>query len=114
MSISSIAIKAYSDALKSNDVFKKEQQGGGDGTPFASFIEQPTKSLGTTITDSLGKVQGLETQKTAMIESFVSGQEHNVHELMITMQKAGLAVGMTAAVRGKVLETYKQLMQMQI
>lgn len=37
----------------------------------------------------------------------------NVHELMITMQKSSLAMKMTSAVRGKVLEAYKELSKMQ-
>ena len=111
MAINNIAMKAYSEAVKNNaDLIKS----GGSLKKGNSLIETPTKSFAATVADSLNQVQGLETQKKAMIESFVAGREHNVHELMITMQKAGLAVGMTAAVRGKVLETYKQLMQMQI
>ena len=110
MAIQNIAMKAYTDALKDN--MSTNTKSGGAG--FGSMIEKPTKSFASTISESLNTVQGLEDKKVAMIESFVSGQEHNVHELMINMQKASLAVGMTAAVRGKVLETYKQLMQMQI
>ena len=48
-----------------------------------------------------------------MIQSFASGETQNVHELMITMQKAGLAVNLTAAVRNKVLEAYRELSKLQ-
>ena len=44
---------------------------------------------------------------------FASGRNQNVHELMITMQKSSLAMKLTTAVRGKVLEAYKELSKMQ-
>ena len=55
----------------------------------------------------------MQSQKSAMIQSFASGETQNVHELMITMQKAGLAVNLTAAVRNKVLEAYRELSKLQ-
>ena len=48
-----------------------------------------------------------------MIDAFASGQTQNVHELMISMQKAGLAMNMTTAVRTKVMEAYKELTRIQ-
>jgi flagellar hook-basal body complex protein FliE len=47
-----------------------------------------------------------------MIEEFASGKRQNVHELMITMQKAGMAMSMTSAVRAKVMSAYQELMKM--
>ncbi len=48
-----------------------------------------------------------------MITSFASGETQNVHELMISMQKASLAVNLTSAVRNKVLEAYRELSKLQ-
>ncbi len=48
-----------------------------------------------------------------MIAYFASGEQQNVHELKISLQKAGLAMNMTTAVRNKALEAYKELARMQ-
>ena len=71
------------------------------------------KSFGQTLTDSLTEVNSLQKQKNAMITSFASGETQNVHELMISMQKASVAVSMTSAVRNKVLEAYKEMSKIQ-
>jgi flagellar hook-basal body complex protein FliE len=55
----------------------------------------------------------METEKKTSIQAFASGEEQNVHELMITLQKAGLAMSMTSAVRNKVMEAYKEVMHLQ-
>jgi len=55
----------------------------------------------------------MQGEKSKMITSFASGETQNVHELMITLQKAGLAVSMTSAVRNKVMEAYRELSRIQ-
>ena len=108
MSIQSVGLKAYNQALEN---FQRAQRASKASalTPAA----QPTNSFAQTLNSSLGKVNNLQTERTAMIESFASGENQNVHELMISLQKAGLAMNMTAAVRNKVLEAYKELSRLQ-
>lgn len=102
-------MNAYSAALRNfaraERGFKAEESGIPKKTAVSSFSE--------TLQDSLAKVNDLQTQKDAMIQSFASGENQNVHELMISLQKAGLAMNITAAVRNKVLETYKELSRLQ-
>ena len=70
-------------------------------------------SFSDTLHDSLNAVNDLQTKKSQMITSFASGETQNVHELMISMQKASLAVNLTSAVRNKVLEAYRELSKLQ-
>ncbi len=54
----------------------------------------------------------MQEEKESMIKAFAAGEKQNVHELMITLQKAGIAMQMTTAVRNKVLEAYKEIMHL--
>ncbi|MCR5720474.1 MAG: flagellar hook-basal body complex protein FliE [Lachnospiraceae bacterium] len=45
---------------------------------------------------------------------FALGETQNTHDLMIALQKASTALQYTVAVRDKLLESYKEIMQMQI
>lgn len=72
-----------------------------------------TNNFAETLTDSLNRVNELQTEKANAIDAFASGRNQNVHELMITMQKSSMAMKLTTAVRGKVLEAYKELTKMQ-
>ena len=112
MSIQSVGLKAYSSALSNFTKVDKAIKatapkgtaaiGGAGASPFAD-----------TLKNSIGKVNELQQEKKAMITSFASGEQQNVHELMISLQKAGLAMNMTAAVRNKVMEAYKELTRIQ-
>ena len=45
---------------------------------------------------------------------FALGETENAHDLTIALQKASAALQYTVAVRDKLLDAYKELMQMQI
>lgn len=106
MAISPVAISAYKNALAS---------AGRIDTKVADSLANPAKpgqSFMDTLQNSIKSVNDMETKKADMIQSFVSGETNNVHELMIHLQKTSLAMSMTTAVRGKVMETYKELVKM--
>lgn len=88
----------------------------------ADFIRYPDQqhvpvtqqnSFTNTVTGSLNRVNELQNAKDQAIDDFASGRTQNVHELMITMQKSSMAMKLTSAVRGKVLEAYKEISKMQ-
>ena len=107
MIVKSVAMRAYQDALK--------MQQTAQGKVDANFKTKsaPATSFVQTLKGSLEKVNDMQQQKASMVESFAAGKETNVHELMITLQKAGLAMSMTSAVRGKILQSYQELTKMQ-
>ena len=101
------ALKAYQSALQK--VRQADEQIKGQG--LASQEEQ-NSGFADIIKDSVAKVNNMELNKEEMIKSFASGETQNVHELMIGLQKASLAMSMTSAVRNKVMQAYKEVMQM--
>ena len=108
MSIQSLGLKAYTSAL--NNFAKAEKAAkAGSMTPEVKTGDSFSSMLGS----SLEKVNNLQQEKNTMIQAFASGETQNVHELMITLQKAGLAMNMTTAVRNKVIEAYRELTRMQ-
>lgn len=110
MSIQGVGLKAYSNALAD---FAKAQKTFQDKAGAVPSQKPAENSFADTLNSSLREVNDLQGTKSSMIQSFASGETQNVHELMITLQKAGLAVNMTSAVRNKVLEAYKELSRIQ-
>lgn len=91
----------------------------GAQADFISYADRqytpvtPNNSFSNTVKSSLNRVNALQDAKRQAVEDFASGRSQNVHELMITMQKSSLAMKMTTAVRGKVLEAYKEISKIQ-
>ena len=107
MAIPSLALAAYQNALS--------QSGAIEAKVSRSLAKPaaPAEGFGQTLTDSIKRVNDMQMQKNDMIESFASGKTENVHELMINLQKASTTMQMTTAVRGKVLEAYRELVKIQ-
>ena len=108
MSIQSVGLRAYTNALQNFSKAEKKVQDVGIGKPNAQGND-----FGEVLKGSLEKVNYLQSERSSLVTSFASGENQNVHELMIAIQKAGVAMNMTAAVRNKVIEAYKELSRMQ-
>lgn len=77
-----------------------------EGNLFDSFLNTAIDNLKTT-NSYLSDAENEEIK-------FALGETENTHDLIIALQKASTALQYTVAVRDKVLEAYRELMQMQI
>ena len=109
--IAATGLQAYNNALA--DFAKARNQVQKSASDIAGAKPAAVPGFADTLRDSLTTVNDMQSQKSAMIQSFASGETQNVHELMITMQKSSMAMKLTSAVRGKVLEAYKEISRMQ-
>ena len=107
MAIPSLALAAYQNAMSQSGAIQSKVS-RSLAKPAA-----PAEGFGQMLTDSVKRVNDMQNGKDAMVESFASGQTQNVHELMINLQKASSAMQMTTAVRGKVIEAYRELVKIQ-
>ncbi len=107
MPVTSTALNAYKAAM---DQARKIETKVDNSLATPGPVRQ---TFSQTLNNSLKSVNDLQSQKATMIDQFASGEKQNVHELMISLQKASLAMEMTTAVRNKALEGYKELVKMQ-
>ncbi|MDR0466683.1 MAG: flagellar hook-basal body complex protein FliE [Deltaproteobacteria bacterium] len=110
MSTQAVGLKAYNNALQG---FVQKDRAVRRAAQIPPRAEQVERSFADTFQQSLRTVNDLQSAKASAVESFASGETQNVHELMISLQKAGLAMNLTSAVRNKVMEAYRELSRMQ-
>lgn len=77
-----------------------------EGTMFDAFLNSAIDNLKTT-NSYLSDAENEEIK-------FALGETENTHDLTIALQKASTALQYTVAIRDKVMEAYRSLMQMQI
>lgn len=82
--------------------------------PIGESPESGKGSFADMIADAVNSVD--EAQKTAdqNVQDVVTGKSDNIHEVMISMQKAQLSFQMMTEMRNKVVQTYQELSRMQI
>ncbi|MBR4085037.1 MAG: flagellar hook-basal body complex protein FliE [Lachnospiraceae bacterium] len=83
-----------------------EETKKADGTVFEAFLNTAIDNINTTNT-YLSNAENEEIR-------FALGETENTHDLTIALQKASTALQYTVAVRDKLLEAYKEIMNMQI
>ena len=76
---------------------------------------QPGASgFGSALQDAVNKVDDAQKTADGQIEAFVAGEQENLHEVMIAMNEAKLSFQLMTEVRNRMLETYQELMRMQV
>ena len=78
----------------------------GNNDDFAGILNVAMENIKTT--------NAYISEKENMELKFALGETDNTHDLLIAQQKASTALQYTVALRDKFLESYKELMNMQI
>lgn len=66
------------------------------------------------LSDALTKVNGIQQSADTAIKKFSTGEVEDIHEVMIKVEEANLALKLTIQIRNKILESYREIMRMQV
>lgn len=103
MNVGAIASPALQEIQKD----LAELRGGGAAGPseggFASFLQK-----------SMGDVNELLAQADKKSVELASGKSENLHDAMISFEKAETALKLMVQARNKAIEAYHEIMRMQV
>ncbi len=71
-------------------------------------------TFGEFLANSIGEVNSLQHKANESIQRLVTGENKNLHETMLTVEKAEIAFKTMNQVRQKVLDAYREVMKMQV
>ena len=70
--------------------------------------------FGNLLNQFVNEVNDKQLASTQAVNDLLAGKEIPLHQVMITMQEAGVAFQLMVEVRNKLLDGYQELMRMQI
>jgi flagellar hook-basal body complex protein FliE len=70
--------------------------------------------FGETLQNAIREVDHLQTRRDEKVEAMVRGERIEVHEIMTAAEEAQLAFDLMIQVRNKLLESYQEVMRMQV
>lgn len=82
--------------------------------PDTNPIAKAGSGFSDIIQSTISEVAKAEQQADKSIEDLQSGQSKNLHEVMISVEKADISVKMLVQFRNKALQAYEEIMRMQI
>lgn len=94
------------------------ESGSGISTAFpaAGNVPRtaPAEGAGKFFSELVSKVNELQNRSDAAIQGLASGENKNLHEVMISMEKASISFLFMSQVRNKAIEAYQEVMRMQL
>jgi flagellar hook-basal body complex protein FliE len=89
--------------------------GLGIGKAFAPAAPKaPIEGAGKFFTELVTKVNDLQSQSDKAIQGLATGENKNLHEVMISMEKASISFQFMSSVRNKAIDAYHEVMRMQV
>jgi len=73
-----------------------------------------TGGVGQLATDLISDVTAKQAQAADSVNALVSGKNVSLHQTMIAMEEASISFQLMVEVRNKLLESYQELMRMQV
>lgn len=82
--------------------------------PSWTHPDEADKGFADTLKGAIEEVDASQKRADEQVEAFVAGEQENLHEVTIAMNEARLHFQLMTEVRNKTLETYQELMRMQV
>jgi flagellar hook-basal body complex protein FliE len=82
--------------------------------PDGMRLAQPTESFGNMLEGLVTSVSGKQAEANALTKQVLLGENDQLHQSVIAMQEASVAFGLMVEVRNKLVESYQELMRMQV
>ena len=98
-------VDAVSSVTEATDILNRKSK-KTDGTLFDAFLNSSIDNIKTK-NSYLSEMENEEIR-------FALGETENSHDLTIALQKASSALQYTVAIRDKLMESYREIMQIQI
>jgi flagellar hook-basal body complex protein FliE len=88
-----------------------------DGMPGVGSKDSATstqKSFADTLKDAIGSVNDLQKTSDKAAQDLATGRTDNVADVMISTEKADIALRLMVQVRNKIIDAYQDVMKMQV
>ena len=84
------------------------------GGAAATSTATAEKSFGDILMDALGNVNDLQQKANQASMDLATGKIEDISQVVIAAEKAAVALQLTIQVRNKMLESYQEMMRMQV
>ncbi|MCC6445230.1 MAG: flagellar hook-basal body complex protein FliE [Armatimonadetes bacterium] len=76
--------------------------------------ESSVPSFAEVLGNALGEVDALQKRGQAMQQAYATGEVQEIHQVMMALEEASLAMQLTLQVRNKVVDAVQEIMRMQV
>ncbi|MBL7716732.1 MAG: flagellar hook-basal body complex protein FliE [Bdellovibrionales bacterium] len=108
------AFMGRSQAVTDSMVVREMAKNGMQPSSETSAAGANAKTFSGMLEESLDKVNTYQHQADTAVKELISGRSKNIHETMLTLERADTSLKLAMQVRNKILEAYREIMRMQV
>lgn len=98
--------------------FRQLEQSGrviqGGDRPLGVERPQEKSEFFGLVSEFIGDVNHLQQRKGDALEAFVAGEITDLHQVMVAGQEAGIALDLMIEIRNRVMESFQEIMRIQV
>ena len=76
--------------------------------------DRKEESFGDTMLQAINSVNRLQIDADSDVQALATGEKRDLHQTMISLEKAGISFQLMMQVRNKIVAAYQEIMRMQI
>lgn len=111
-------MKETLNSYSANDWIKSAELGQTSFAPTESIGPSDKtaapKTFGEFLTDAMSKVNSLQQEANVAMEKLATGKSQNIHETLLAVEQADMALRSMNQIRSKVIDAYREVMKMQV
>ncbi len=93
----------------------RSSQNAADALGQTQSAGQPGQvSFADMLKDAVGKVNTMQKTADTKMEQLATGQTDNIQDVMVSTEKADIAMRLMVNIRNKVIDAYQEIMKMQV
>lgn len=93
---------------------KIESLGVQEKTQKTPNAQEVVNSFQELLSQALNQVNSLQNNADEMMKKLAAGEIKDLHQVMIAVEEAGVALQLTLQIRNRIIESYQEIMRMQI
>lgn len=82
--------------------------------PSLPSSSEGAKSFADTLKEAVGSVNQMQKESDVKMQELATGKTQNIHDVMLTAEKADVSLRLMTQVRNKIIEAYQEIMKMQV
>lgn len=104
----------FSKLSQNQNITGTQSAGSSSSISGSSSTNSTNPSFGDTLKEAVQNVSDLQNGADQVANKLATGEPVEIHQAMLAMQKASMALQFTVQVRNKVLDAYQEIMRTQV
>lgn len=83
-------------------------------SPGSGPATETNKEFSSLLQKTLGGIEASQKESDKAISDLATGKNKNIHQVMMTVEKADMDLKLGMQIRNKIIDAYKEVMRMQV